>query len=65
MKMKEIREMDEGKLNETLAAQRKQMFELRFKHATAQLDNTQAIPGTKKTIARILTVKREREMGAK
>ena len=65
MKIKEIREMDEGKLNESLAEQRKSLFDLRFQHSTAQLENTNAIPQTKKNIARILTVKREREMGAK
>ncbi len=64
MKIKEIREMDQGKLEETLAEQRKSLFSMRFKHATAQLDNTKGISDAKKNIARILTVKRERAMGA-
>lgn len=64
MKMNEIREMDGGKLNEALADERKALFDMRFKHATAQLENTKGISDTKKNIARILTVKREREMGA-
>lgn len=57
--------MDDKKLAETLTEQRKDLFDMRFKHATAQLDNTQALPETKKTIARILTIQRERAMGAK
>ncbi len=65
MKLNEIREMDEGKLNETLVEQRKTLFDQRFQHATAQLENTTSLSESKKTIARILTVKREREMGAK
>ena len=64
LKVNEIKEMDEGKLRETLAEQRKALFDFRFQHATAQLENTKAIPDTKKTIARILTVMRERAMGA-
>ncbi|MGE4506923.1 MAG: 50S ribosomal protein L29 [Desulfovibrionaceae bacterium] len=64
MQIKEIKEMDEGKLREALAEQRKALFDSRFQHATAQLENTKAIPETKKTIARILTVMRERDMGA-
>ncbi len=65
MKLNKIREMDEGKLNETLVEQRKTLFDQRFQHATAQLENTMALSESKKIIARILTVKREREMGAK
>lgn len=64
LSLKEIREMDAQKLDETLAANRQELFTLRFRHATAQLENTQQLPDLKKTIARILTVQRERGMGA-
>ena len=33
-------------------------------HATAQLENTQRIPAVKKVIARIMTIQRQRELGA-
>ncbi|WP_022660820.1 50S ribosomal protein L29 [Paucidesulfovibrio longus] len=62
--VKELREMEESKLAETLAETRQELFTLRFRHATAQLENTQQLPNLKKTIARILTVQRERAMGA-
>ncbi|MGE4291904.1 MAG: 50S ribosomal protein L29 [Desulfovibrio sp.] len=62
--VKELREMEESKLAEALAATRQELFTLRFRHATAQLENTQQLPNLKKTIARILTVQRERAMGA-
>ncbi len=58
---KELREMDDAKLNETLTETRHELFSMRFKHATAQLENTKALSGAKKTIARILTIQRERQ----
>ena len=64
MNSKELRGMDVAALQEKLDESRKELFTLRFKHATAQLENTQSIPAVKKGIARILTVLREKEMGA-
>lgn len=58
---KELREMDDAKLTETLKTTRHELFSMRFKHATAQLENTKALSGAKKTIARILTIQRERQ----
>ncbi|MBU4379801.1 MAG: 50S ribosomal protein L29, partial [Proteobacteria bacterium] len=40
---------------------RKDLFGMRFKHATAQLENTRQLSGVKKTIARILTIQQERQ----
>ncbi|MDD4730347.1 MAG: 50S ribosomal protein L29 [Desulfovibrio sp.] len=62
--VKELREMDDKKLAETLAESRQELFSKRFQHATAQLENTQQLPELKKTIARILTIQRERAVGA-
>ena len=39
---------------------RQEIFKLRFQHASAQLDKTHRIPEVKKTIARILTIQRQR-----
>ncbi|HBR05735.1 MAG TPA: 50S ribosomal protein L29 [Desulfovibrio sp.] len=64
MKNKEIRDLDDKQLGEKLGEFRKELFNLRFQHATAQLENTQRIPAVKKTIARILTVQRERNARA-
>jgi len=57
----ELRELDDAKLNEKLTEARQELFSMRFKHATAQLENTKALSGVKKTIARILTIQRERQ----
>lgn len=62
--VKELRDMENEQLTEKLAEYRKEIFNLRFQHATAQLENTQRIPEVKKNIARILTEQRQRELGA-
>ncbi|WP_419787493.1 50S ribosomal protein L29 [Pseudodesulfovibrio sp.] len=58
---KELRELDDVKLGEKLEEIRKELFGLRFKHATAQLENTRELGIAKKTIARILTIQQERQ----
>ncbi|WP_319761380.1 50S ribosomal protein L29 [Maridesulfovibrio sp.] len=64
MKAKELRELDNAALNEKLVEARQELFNLRFQHATAQLENTQRLSDVKKDIAKILTVQREKELGA-
>lgn len=64
MKAKEMRELSVEQLAEKLVAYRQELFNLRFQHATAQLENTQRIPEVKQNIARILTVLRTKEVGA-
>ena len=64
MDTKDIRALDATELAAKLAELRKELFNLRFQHATAQLENTQRIPAVKKVIARIMTIQRQRELGA-
>ncbi len=64
MDAKELRALDAAELANKLAEFRKELFNLRFQHATAQLENTQRIPAVKKVIARIMTIQRQRELGA-
>ncbi len=64
MKSNELRELSVAELNTKLGEFRQELFNLRFQHATAQLENTQRLPEVKKIIARILTVLREKEVGA-
>ena len=52
MKMKELREMSVEQLQAKLTELRQELFNLRFQHATAQLEKTAS---TKKDIARVLT----------
>jgi large subunit ribosomal protein L29 len=62
MNLSEIREMDHEELVEALAEAKEEQFNLRFQIATNQLDNTARMHDVKKSIARILTVMREREL---
>ena len=61
MKASEIRKMSAAELNEKLDALKKDLFFLRMQHATNQLDNPQKIAQTKRDIARVKTVIREKE----
>jgi large subunit ribosomal protein L29 len=58
----EIRDMDHTELLEALVEAKEEQFNLRFQVATNQLDNTARMQEVKKSIARILTVMREREL---
>ncbi len=64
MKMTEIRELSEKDLKDKLTSLRQELFNLRFQHATAQLEKTASIPATKKDIARVLTVMSEKGIKA-
>ena len=56
MKVAEVRELDVEELEQRLAATRRELFNLRFQHATAQMENTGQLKEVRKNIARILTV---------
>lgn len=62
MKAKEIREMSVKELETKLADLKKELFNLRFQHATNQLDNPVIIASVKKDIARVKTILREKEI---
>ncbi len=62
MKATEIRELSVTELETKLADLKKELFNLRFQHATNQLDNPVRIALVKKDIARVKTVLREKEI---
>ena len=62
MKINEIRDLGTEELENQILDLKKELFNLRFQHATNQLDNPQRIVEVKQTIARIKTVIRERRM---
>ena len=61
MKASEVRAMSVAELNTKLDALKKDLFMLRMQHATNQLDNPQKLVQTKRDIARVKTVIREKE----
>ena len=56
----ELRELPEAELREHIKTARRELFGLRFQHATGELENTAALRAAKKEIARSLTVAKER-----
>jgi large subunit ribosomal protein L29 len=56
----ELRELPEAELREHIATARRELFGLRFQHATGELENTASLRAAKQEIARGLTVARER-----
>jgi len=52
-----------AELQAELVSAKKELFNLRFQHATNQLSNTTRIPEVKKNIARIQTVITQKEKG--
>lgn len=62
MTAQEIRELDTSALLAKVEEYKKELFGLRFQQATGQLENTARIRQVRKTIARIKTVIREREL---
>jgi large subunit ribosomal protein L29 len=62
MNAKDLRDMSDRELAEHLATSRKDLFGLRFQHATGELENTAGLRTAKRDLARALTVAREREI---
>lgn len=60
---RELRGLSDQELAERLQELKQELFNLRFQRATGRLDNYRRIREVKKEIARVLTVKRERELG--
>ena len=62
MKANELRNKSVEELNKSVADLKTELFNLRFQHATGELDNPMRINKVKKDIARVKTVLREREL---
>ncbi len=63
MKIEEIRVLSDKELADKIENSRRELMDLRFKLATRQLTNHRELVKVKKDIARLLTVKSERELG--
>lgn len=62
MELKKMREMSEAELNAELLKMKKDLFNLRFQHVTGQLENPIKMRETKRDIARVKTIIREKEL---
>ncbi len=60
MKTKDLRLLSEGELMHKEKELHEELFNLRFQHATGQLENTMRIPQVKQDIARVKTILKEK-----
>jgi len=63
MKVGELRGLADDELDTRLRSSRRELYELRFKHAVGQLENASQLSKVRHDIARIMTVRRERDFG--
>ena len=59
MKINDIRDLSADELAAKLKELKEELFNLRFQHATGQLDNPMRLRQVKKSIARIKTIQAE------
>lgn len=62
MKIKEIRDLNVDELNQKGREMAEELFRLRLRHTTGQLDSTATLNRVRREIARIKTVLREKEV---
>ena len=62
MELKKMREMTEVELTAELKKMKNELFNLRFQHVTGQLENPIKLRDTKKQIAKVKTIIREKEL---
>ena len=63
MDIAQVREMSDAELESALRDAKQDLWGARFALSTRQLKDYSTIPLTRRTIARILTVQRERKLG--
>jgi large subunit ribosomal protein L29 len=62
MRASELYDLGDTDLAEHISTARRELFGLRFQHATGELDNTAGLRRAKREVARALTVQRQREL---
>jgi len=60
----DLADLDDHGLDVRLAETREELFNLRFRRATGQLENGNAVRQARRDVARILTEQRSREIAA-
>tara|TARA_R110001606_G_scaffold261061_3_gene409132 strand:- start:163 stop:357 length:195 start_codon:yes stop_codon:yes gene_type:complete len=64
MKVEDLRQKTEDELNQQVLDLKKEAFNLRFRRASGQLENTSMVRQVRRDIARIKTVLHERRASA-
>lgn len=60
----EFHQLDDTELTSRLSEAKRELFNLRFRNATGQLENTTRLQHVRKEVARVKTILREREIAA-
>ena len=60
MKATEVHALGDQDLVQRLKEAKEEAFNLRFRHATGELENTSGLSGSRRDLARLLTIARER-----
>lgn len=63
MKVNEIRDLSADEQSEKIKSLKEELFNLRFQHATGQLENPMRIREVKRSIAQIKTIQHEAALG--
>ena len=64
MKAKDLREMTSAELDAKLGELKTELFNLRFQHATRQLENPMKLVEVRKDIAKVMTILHEKNSQA-
>ena len=62
MKIKDVRNLNDEQLVEKVREFREELFNLRFRNSTGELENTARMRDTRRALARALTVAKERNV---
>jgi large subunit ribosomal protein L29 len=62
VKAKEVRNLNDEQLVDKVREFREELFNLRFRNATGELENTARVREARKGLARSLTIAKEREI---
>lgn len=65
MDSKQLRDLSDTEVLEQVKTARREVFGLRFQHATGELENTAGMRSAKRALARVLTVARQRGIDEK
>jgi large subunit ribosomal protein L29 len=60
VKARELRDLSEAELRQKVQDFTVELFNLRFQHATGQLENTERLPQVRKDLARVKTILRKK-----
>lgn len=63
MKVSDIRKLSDADIDKKIAETKSELFDLRLKQATGALDKPYKIHDLRKTVAKLKTIKKERELG--